>query len=467
MIFKNFFTNSVGILVSRIFGFIRDLLTASVLGANIYSDIFFVAFKLPNLFRRIFAEGAFTQSFIPSFVKSRNKSIFTYKIFTNFFIFLMFLSFIVTIFSGFFAKLIALGFDEKTIEIASPLVAINFYYLPLIFGVTFLGSLLQYKNHFATTAFSTALLNIALITALLWSDGMEKSQVVYAMSYAVVVGGVLQFLTHVIAVKNRNLLKLFKFGFLYRKSNKNRDDEKQFFKSFSHAIIGNSTPQISAFLDTWIASFLLSGSISYLYYANRVFQLPLALFAIALSVGIFPKIARLIKNNDKKEALKLFKNGFWFLLFLLSLSAIGGIILSNEIVTLLFQRGAFSVEDANKSADVLQMYLIGLIPYGLAKLFSLWLYASHRQKEAAKISLFALTTNVLLYALLIEPLGVKGLALASSLAGVVLLVFTVRSFGIKEFLAIIKDKKIILFVGVLIIYIPTLLYIKELINVYL
>jgi len=467
MIFKNFFTNSIGILVSRIFGLIRDLLTASVLGANIYSDIFFVAFKLPNLFRRIFAEGAFTQSFIPSFINSKNKSIFTYKTFIKFLTFLIFFSFIVTIFSGFFAKLMALGFDDETLKMASPLVAINFYYLPLIFSVTFLGSLLQYKNHFATTAFSTALLNISLITALMLTDGLDKMTIIYAMSYAVVVGGVLQLLTHFIALKNKNLLKLFKFGFHNRKKDKTKNEEKKFFGSFSHAIIGNSTPQISAFLDTWIASFLLAGSISYLYYANRIFQLPLALFAIALSVGVFPKIARLIKNHDKEQALKLFSDGFWFLLFLLSFSAIGGIILSEEVVKLLFQRGAFSEEDTIKSAEVLQMYLVGLIPFGLAKLFSLWLYANQRQKEAAKISLFSLSANVLLYTVLVAPLGVKGLALASSCGGIVLLGFTIRSFGFKEFLDIIRDKKLTMYVGMLIIYIPALLYIKEIIYVYL
>jgi putative peptidoglycan lipid II flippase len=466
---KSFFTNSIGILISRIFGLIRDLLTASILGANIYSDIFFVAFKLPNLFRRIFAEGAFTQSFIPSFIQSNNKSIFTFNTFLKFFTFLVFASLIVTIFSGFFTKLIALGFDDSTLQIASPLVAINFYYLPLIFTVTFLGSLLQYKNHFATTAFSTALLNISLITSLILTDGLDKKTIVYAMSYAVVIGGVLQVLTHLIAVKNRNLLKLFIFGFANRKKTSAiiKNEEKSFFKSFSHAIIGNSTPQISAFLDTIIASFLVTGSISYLYYANRVFQLPLALFAIALSVGIFPKIAKLIKQDEIDIALSYFKNGFWLLLFLLSFSTIGGYILSEEIVKLLFQRGAFTAQDTITSAQVLQMYLIGLLPFGLAKLFSLWLYASHRQKEAAKIALFSLTTNVLLYALFVKPLGVKGLALASSLAGVVLLVFTIRSFGVQRFLDILIDKKLAILIVCLAIYIPILLWFKEFINGYL
>ena len=466
MIFKNFFTNSLGILTSRIFGLLRDLLSASILGANIYSDIFFVAFKLPNLFRRIFAEGAFTQSFIPSFTKSANKSIFTYKIFTKYLIFLLFLSLIVTTCSDFFTKAIAFGFDENTLKIASPLVAINFYYLPLIFSVTFLSALLQYKNHFATTAFSTALLNIALITALLLTKDLDKLSIVYAMSYAVLAGGILQLLAHVIAIKRKNLLKIFKFGFLYRKK-EIKSEEKSFFASFFQAIIGNSTPQISAFLDTAIASFLTAGSISYLYYANRVFQLPLALFAIALSVGVFPKIARYIKLKDDTNAFKLFKDGFWILFFLLSLSTVGGIILSEEIVKILFQRGAFSQNDTLQSAKVLSMYLIGLLPFGLAKLFSLWLYATYNQKKAAKISLYALIANISLYAILVKPLGVSGLALASSGGGFVLLGFTIHSFGVKKFLDIMRDKKIFIYIVVMSLFIPAIFYIKEIIDGYL
>lgn len=469
MIIKSFFTNSFGILTSRIFGFIRDLLTASILGANIYSDIFFVAFKLPNLFRRIFAEGAFTQSFIPSFVKTRQKSLFTYKTFVTFFLFLILFSLFVTLFSDFFTKIIALGFDAYTIELASPLVAINFYYLPLIFCVTFLASLLQYKNHFATTAFSTALLNISLIFALLLSKGLDKKTIVYAMSYAVIIGGLLQLLTHIFVAKHKKMLKLFFYGFRYRKkrSTKLQKDTKTFFHSFSHAIIGNSTPQISAFLDTWIASFLSTGSISYLYYANRIFQLPLALFAIALSVGIFPKITRLIKNNDEKNSFYLFKNGFWMLFFLLSFSTIGGIIFAKEIIFILFERGSFSHNDTLISAQVLQMYLIGLLPFGLAKIFSLWLYATQNQKKAAKISLYALTCNVFFYLLFVPSLGVSGLALASSCAGFVLLGFTLISFGVKKFLDIILDKKLIIFIGALIIYVPILLWIKDIIDDYL
>jgi putative peptidoglycan lipid II flippase len=197
---KHIFTNSFGILISRILGFVRDLLTASILGANVYSDIFFVAFKLPNLFRRIFAEGAFTQSFIPSYAQSKNKIQFSTILFSQFLIFLIVLSIVVTLFSALITKVIAIGFDEQTIALASPLVAICFYYLPLIFIVTFLAALLQYKNHFTTTAFSTALLNIALIASLLISANMEKIDIAYALSWGVLVGGVLQVLVHIIAI---------------------------------------------------------------------------------------------------------------------------------------------------------------------------------------------------------------------------------------------------------------------------
>jgi putative peptidoglycan lipid II flippase len=467
MFLKSFFTNSIGILVSRIFGFIRDLLTASILGANLYSDIFFIAFKLPNLFRRIFAEGAFTQSFIPSFAKAKQKSLFSYKIFMRFILFLIVFSLFVTLFSEFFTKLIAIGFDENKVKLASTFVAINFYYLPLIFCVSFFAALLQYKNHFATTAFSTALLNISLISALLFSRDLNKQEIVYAMSYAVLIGGILQVIAHVIALKKKKLLKIFIVGYKLSKRDKQSKQTKIFYKSFYQAILGNSTAQVSAFLDTWLASFLASGSISYLYYGNRVFQLPLALFAIALSVGIFPKIARMLKINDEKNALKLLSNSFWFLTFALSISMVGGIILSDEITKILFQRGSFTHINSLHTARVLSAYLVGLLPFGLSKIFSLWLYSKNQQNIAAKISLYSLGVNVILSLALIKPLGVVGLALASSISGFVLFVFTIKSFGVKQFLDIISFKKILQLLLVLGIEVVALLWFKEIIDVYL
>ena len=426
---KHIFTNSAGILVSRILGFLRDLLTASILGANIYSDIFFVAFKLPNLFRRIFAEGAFTQVFIPAYAKSNRKISFSTVIFLQFIAFILVLSLAVTLFSTLITKAIAIGFDSNTVELASPLVAICFYYLPLIFMVTFLAALLQYRHHFATTAFSTALLNIALIIALLISQNMDKYTITFYLSWGVVAGGILQAAVHLIAVKKLGI-KFFTTNF-----RKKRRDIKQsrFYKQFYPAVFGSSSAHVAAFLDTWLASFLVSGSISYLYYANRVFQLPLALFAIATSVALFPTIAKAIKKGDERQALKFLKKAFYILLGLLGGAAFIGIVFDNFIVWLLFERGAFNGSDTSQTALILTMYLIGLLPFGLAKIFSLWLYSYEKQGLAAKITMKSLLWNIIFSLLLILPYGAAGLALASSLSGFILLHLTLKEFGYKRF----------------------------------
>jgi putative peptidoglycan lipid II flippase len=445
------------------------MLQASILGANIYTDIFIVAFKLPNLFRRIFAEGAFTQSFLPSFTASRQKGVFSASIFIKFIAFLILFSFAVTLFPKFFTLLIASGYDAETITRAAPLVAINFYYLILIFIVTFLASLLQYKNHFATTAFSTALLNMALIFALLYTKGMEKETIIYAMSYAVIIGGVLQVFVHTIMIKKLGLHTFLLGGFGARKSKqyKIKEEINTFKGKFVASALGSSTAQVSAFLDSWLATFLATGSISYLYYANRVFQFPLALFAIATSVAIFPKVARFLKNEDFEKAQEILKKSFWFLASILTLATIVGILFSKEIVWLLYERGAFSSIDSHNTAWILSMYLVGLIPFGLSRIFSLWLYSTHRQKEAAKISAIALGVNIVLSLVLVGTFKAAGLALASSLSGFILLFLTIRAYGSQAFLDIIKSKKMLYLLGSAIATIIMIVMLKEYFSVYL
>ncbi len=365
--------------------------------------------------------------------------------------------------------MIAVGFDDKTIEKASIFVAINFYYLVLIFIVTFLSSLLQYRNHFVTTAFSTALLNISLIGALLFSKGCEPRIIVLFLSYGVILGGVFQVIIHLIAIKILKIDKLLVGGFKYLKEKGERvkKDLNSFYHSFFPAIIGNSVSQFSAFLDTWLASFLVSGTISYLYYANRILQLPLALFAIATSVAIFPKISRHLNSDNEKEAIKMLKRAFWFLLFLLTFSTIGGILLSKEIIWLLFERGEFARNDTINTSIVLTMYMVGLLPYGLAKIFSLWLYSKHQQKKAAKIAIKSLIVNILFSLLLIFPFGASGLALSSSLAGFFLFYYTIKEFGSDKFLAIIRDKLLLYLILFSTIEIFILLYLKEFIDGYI
>ena len=430
---KSIFTNSSGILISRITGFIRDLMTASILGANVYSDIFFIAFKFPNLFRSIFADGAFTQAFIPSYAKSKYKIRFSSIIFLQILAFLIVLSLIVTMFSHLFAKAFAIGFSEETINLAAPLFAINFYYLPLIFVVTFMGALLQYKHHFATTAYSTALLNLSMIASLIIAKGLEQYTITFYLSFGVIFGGILQVIVHMIAIRRANLGKIFIF------KNHKKKEENKFYKNFFAATLGSSTMHISAFIDTWLASMLISGSISYLYYANRVFQLPLAIFAIATSIALFPMVAKAIKNKNEDEALKLMKKSALILFAVLTISMVVGIVFDKFIIELLFQRGAFTSEDTINTALILKMYLIGLLPFGLAKIFSLWLYAKEQQILTAKISAQSLVANIIFSLILIKPFGAAGLAFSGTLSGFVLFFLTLRAFGFDKFVKMFKN----------------------------
>ena len=444
---KSIIINFLGIFNSRILGFIRDLLSASILGANIYSDIFFVAFKLPNLFRRIFAEGAFTQSFLPSFAKAKFKPSFSYQVFKYIFTIILILSLIVTFFSQQITDILAYGFSEEAKKIAAPLVAINFWYLDLIFIVTFLASLLQYKKHFATTAFSTALLNISLILALIFSMQKSKEEIIFYMSIGVIIGGMAQVIAHIIASKKYGILKMLYIG----AKSKKKSDIKEFKKHFLPSIFGNSTAHISAFLDTWLATFLSAGSISYLYYANRLFQLPFALFAIATSTVLFPQITKALSLKKENEAKEKMKKAFWYLLYALSLAFIFAIINSKEIVKLLFERGAFTYKDTINTSNVLIMYMIGLIPFGLNKLFSSYLYAIHKHLKSAKISAISLGINIIFSFILIFPMKVFGLALASSIGGVVLFYLTLKEYGFKEFLDFFEKKYMLIFIGVIFI----------------
>jgi putative peptidoglycan lipid II flippase len=438
---KSIFTNSFGILISRVTGLGRDVLMASALGASIWSDMFFVAFKLPNLFRRIFAEGAFTQAFMPSFIASSHKGVFATAIFLRFLLFLMAFSLLITFFPEPITKLLAWGWDAELIAETSPLTAINFWYLDLIFVVTFLATLLQYKNHFVTTAMSTVLLNIAMIVALWLYMKEDPKSVAYALSFAVLIGGALQVLVHVMAINKFNLHKILVGGWKYRKIKDVKEEKKHFQSLFIPGILGNSTPQISAFIDTILATFLMTGSVSYLFYANRVFQLPLAIIAIATATVLFPSVSKALKNGQETAAYANLDKAFWLLAFLLGASMIGGIILAEPIVWLLFERGKFGLSQTLETVSVLQMYMVGLLPFGLAKLFSMFLYASHRHLKAAKIAVYSLITSVTSSLVLMQFMGASGLALAGSIGGWVLFIFTVKEVGFDKFMTIVKSKK--------------------------
>ena len=418
----------------------------SVLGANMWSDIFLMAFKFPNLFRRIFAEGSFTQSFMPSYIASGQKSVFAVAIFIRFMLFIVALSFLVTLFPELFTKLLAWDWDKDLIAKTAPLTMINFWYLDLIFIVTFLGTLLQHKEHFFTTAFSTVWLNIAMIVALFLFSKSDPKTIVYALSFSILIGGLFQVATHLYSIRQKGLLKILVGGWKYRKSKNVKAEESKFGALFFPSLLGNSTAQIASFIDTSLASFLAAGSVSYLFYANRIFQLPFAIIALAITTALFPAIAKAIKNENHILAYQNLHKAFWLLSVLLGLSVLGGILLREPIIWLLFERGNFTIQDTHNTADVLMMYMVGLIPFGLAKLFSLYLYAMHKHLKAAKIAGVSLIVNLIFSLALMKPMGAAGLALAGSIGGIVQLIFTAREIGWKIVFDIVKTKKSFYFI---------------------
>ena len=438
---RSIFTNSFGILLSRIFGFIRDIVMASALGASYWSDIFFLANRLPNLFRNIFAEGAFTQAFMPSFVASANKGVFSTAIFLRFSLFIIFGSLLVTFAPEYITKLLAMGWSSERIADTAPLTAINFWYLYLIFIVTFIATLLQYKEHFVTTAMSTVLLNLSMIVALLLFMKDDPKTIAYALSISVLVGGALQVLVHIIVLYKLKLSRLLIGGWRYRKKKDVRQEKKKFTTLFIPAVWGGSSMQINSFVGTIIASFLVTGSVSYLAYSQRIFQLPLALFAIATATALFPGISKALKNENETLAYANLGKGFWLLSFALGLATVGGVILSEPIIWLLFERGNFTPEQTQATASVLSMFMLGLLPLGLSKLFSLFLYATYRQGKAAKIATISVLVNIVASLLLMHTMGAQGIALAGSIGGWVLFILTVKEVGTQRFIAIVQSKK--------------------------
>jgi len=443
---KSIFTNSFGILLSRIFGFLRDIVMASALGASYWNDIFFLANRLPNLFRNLFAEGAFTQAFMPSFIASTNKSVFSTAIFLRFSLFIIFGTLIVNFAPEYITKLLAMGWSSERIADIAPLVAINFWYLYLIFIVTFIATLLQYKEHFMTTAMSTVLLNLSMIVALLLFMKSDPKTIAYALSYSVVIGGILQVFVHIFALYKYNLVRLITGGWKYRKKREISQEKKKFTTLFIPAVWGGSSMQINSFVGSIIATFLVTGSVSYLAYSQRIFQLPLALFAIATATALFPSISKAIKNKNETLAYNNMSNGFWLLAFALGFASLGGILLSEPIIWLLFERGKFGSIQTQNTAHVLSMFMLGLLPLGLSKLFSLFLYATYKQAKAAKIATISVIVNIIASLLLMQPLGAMGIALAGSIGGWVLFILTVKEVGFDKFLQIIHSKKSLIFV---------------------
>ncbi len=401
-------------IISRLLGYLRDILIAVFLGTSFIADAFFVAFRIPNTFRRLFAEGTFNAAFVPSYtsemIKGSSKSKkFAGEIFNLLLIGLFFLILIIELFMPTFVGLIAPGFtgDSVKIKLATDLTRITFPFLMFISLASFFSAILNSHNRFAAASAAPIILNIVLIGILIFSKKLND-QLVYYLSYGVSISGLLQLL-FLYKFVNKFYQVQFNFNFKFSK------EVKLFFKKLLPSIFSSGVTQINILVGTIIASFQAS-AVSYLYYADRIYQINLAIAGIAIGVVILPQLSKYI-HERKKEKINFIQNKALELSMFLSIPATTALLIgSDEIISALFGYGSFSSEAVFNSAKALYYFSFGLPAFALIKVFSSFFFANHDTKTPFFISLISVFLNVFLSVYFFESIGFIIIPIATSIS---------------------------------------------------
>ena len=403
-------------LLSRILGFVRDFVIARSFGAGMATDAFFVAFRLPNLLRRMFAEGAFSQAFVPILAEYRNKRgpddtrRLADHVATLLFLVLLAVTLLGIALTPILIYVSAPGFaaDAAKFELTVELTRIAFPYILFISLVSLAGGILNTWSRFAVPAFTPVLLNLSFIGMALFA-APHFDPPVLALAWAVFLGGVLQLALQ--------LPFLAKIGMLPRFSLSLRDEGvRRILTLMLPALLGVSVSQISLLINTIFASFLPSGSVSWLYYADRLMEFPAGLLGAALGTILLPSLSKSHADNDRGEFSALLDWGLR-LTFLLTLpAALALALLAVPLLATLFNYGAFQAEDVLKTRDALVAYSVGLTGLILVKVLAPGFYARQNIRTPVKIALVTLAATQAMNAAFIVPLQHSGLALSIGLA---------------------------------------------------
>ncbi len=442
-------------IISRILGYIRDILIAIFLGTSLIADVFFVAFRIPNTFRRLFAEGTFNAAFVPSYtselVKGKNKSTkFADSIFNLLIIGLFFFVLFIEIFMPVFVSLIAPGFvgDIKKFELAVTLTRITFPFLLFVCLASFFSAILNSHNKFAAASAAPIILNLILIGVLFFGKSLNDD-IVYYLSYGVSVAGFLQ------AVFLYNfVIKFYSFSFNF--NFKITKPVRIFFKKLLPSIFSSGVTQINILVGTIIASFQAS-AVSYLYYADRIYQINLAIAGIAISVVVLPKLSQYVQLNKKDKVLLIQNKALELSMFLSIPATIALIIASEEIISALFGYGSFSEQSVQNSAKALYYFAFGLPAFALIKVFSSFFFANHDTKTPFYISLISVIINITISLYYFKSVGFIIIPIATTISSwfnaIILFLFLTNNnlfnfnkIFIKKFLKIIFASVIMGFV---------------------
>lgn len=407
--------------LSRVFGLIRDVATTSLLGASVFHDIFVVTLKIPNLFRRFFAEGAFNQAFIPiysDYQKNKNeKDIYSFlnALAGSFLSVLFFFTILVLLIAPIFIFIFAPGFyfDDYKKELAVDILRIMFPYLALISLVAFSSGIQNSHDRFSLPAFTPLIFNLSLIIAAVYIAPRFNIPV-YALAWGVLVAGFLQLIIHLIELKKINRLPRPNLNWSH-------PGLRKFLDLIFPAILAGGIIQINLLVDTIFASLLETGSPTWLYVSDRLIQFPMGIFAIAIGTVLLPTLSKIDINNNKDLFISELQKGQRFVLFIGLPSFIGLYLCSVDLISTIFFRGEFTSHDVQQSSMSLMAFSIGLPFFMLMKVLTPAFFARKDSKTPMYVALMSLILNALLNYFLAFELGLGhiGIAIGSSIAAIV------------------------------------------------
>ncbi|CAM2820594.1 murein biosynthesis integral membrane protein MurJ [Moritella viscosa] len=408
-------------MISRILGLVRDVIVANLMGAGAAADVFFFANKIPNFLRRLFAEGAFAQAFVPVLTeyqqtgdKQKVRQLIASVSGT-----LGVLVTIVTLFgvigsplitilfgAGWFVDWLNNGPDAHKFELASFMLKITFPYLWFITFTALSGAILNTLGKFAVAAFTPVFLNIAIIGAALFiAPNLAQPEI--GLAIGVFIGGAIQFLFQIPFLAKQNMLVKPRWGWRDPGVTKIR-------KLMIPAMFGVSVSQINLLFDTFIASFLMTGSISWLYYSDRLLEFPLGLFGIAIATVILPALSRTHSARSDNQFKQTMDWGVRVVLLLGTPAMMGMIVLASPMLKVLFMRGEFGADDVSMASMSLMAYGSGLLSFMLIKVLAPGYYARQDTRTPVKFGIIAMISNMGFNIILAIPFGYVGLALATA-----------------------------------------------------
>lgn len=404
-------------LASRVLGFVRDMALSNVLGASMVADAFFVAMKLPNFFRRVTAEGAFSVAFVPIYTGLRTREgddkalYFANNAFAGMVVVLGIFCALGVAFMPVVVQALAPGFDTsgERFDLAVQFSRVTFPFLLMASVAALMGGVLNAHNRFAPFASTSIILNGSMLLFLVALTPLFHGNAGMAVSWGITFSGLAQivFLWWCARKDGIHLRPV-----MPRMNN----DIKTLLNKMGPGVVAAGVVQINLFVDVILASMLPTGAISYLYYADRLNQLPLGLVGVAIATALLPMLSSALAKGDEEESRNLYSRSLEFVLVLTVPSAIALLVLAHPIISALFEHGEFTALDARNTAYVLQAYALGLVAFVVSKVYTTAFFARQDTMTPVKISIVSAVLNIVLCLIFMQFMNVTGIALATAIA---------------------------------------------------